>query len=268
VRPSSQILSICQNRLAEKTFLNTIGIKTTKFAKVENLNDLHSAVIEIGLPAILKSNTEGYDGKGQILIENSNNLEAIWDQMKKLSSSPSSILEGFVNFEREVSVVVARGLDGKIVTYPVAENVHQNHILKQTTVPANLSTSGCALADEIAIRIADKINLIGVLAVEMFVVNENEILVNELAPRPHNSAHWTIEGCVTYQFQQLVRCICGLPLGPTTIIGKKIVMTNLLGDDINQWSFYLNQSNTWLHIYGKSETRKGRKMGHVTTITF
>jgi len=235
---------------------------------VETLNDLQSAIKDIGVPAILKSNTEGYDGKGQILIQSSDHLDQIWDQMKKLSNSPSSILEGFVYFEKEVSVVVARGFDGKVVTYPVAENVHQNHVLKETTVPANLSDNGCKLADEIAKIIAEKIDLIGILAVEMFVVDENNILVNELAPRPHNSAHWTIEGCVTSQFQQLIRCICGLPLGPTTLIGKKITVSNLLGDDINNWLSYLHQPNTWLHIYGKAETRKGRKMGHVTTITF
>lgn len=261
-------MAICQNRLAEKTFLNSVGIRTTKFASVDSLDGLIKAVNEIGLPAILKSNTEGYDGKGQIFIDTSSNLEQVWDQMKKLSKSPLSILEGYVNFEREVSVIVARGVDGTITTFPVAENVHKNHVLKETTVPANLSDSGKALADSIAKHIALKIELIGVLAVEMFVVNETTILVNELAPRPHNSGHWTIEGCVTSQFQQLVRCICGLPSGPTTMIGTKVVMTNLLGSDINQWLTYLHQPNTWLHIYGKNETREGRKMGHVTTITF
>jgi phosphoribosylaminoimidazole carboxylase PurK protein len=269
VRPDPKALRICQDRVAEKRFVNSLNIKTAPFAPVANPAELREAVQKIGLPAVLKSNTLGYDGKGQVKITQDTDLDAAWRDVTRTGSA-SAVLEGFVEFEREVSVIVARGADGRDAAFPVVENEHRDHILYRTTVPARAGLSEAAQSNavDIARRIAAGLNLVGVLAVEMFVVprgNEVDILVNELAPRPHNSGHWTIEGSATSQFEQLVRAACGLPLGS---IGKvaRCEMTNLIGKEIEGWAEYVAQEGVHLHVYGKHEAREGRKMGHVTKI--
>lgn len=269
VRPDPKALRVCQDRVAEKRFVNSLNIRTAPFAPVANPAELRDAVRTIGLPAVLKSNTLGYDGKGQVKITQDTNLDEAWRTVTRTGSA-SAVLEGFVEFQREVSVIVARGVDGRDAAFPVVENEHRDHILYRTTVPARagLSEAAQAHAVDIARRIAAGLELVGVLAVEMFVVEkgkEVEILVNELAPRPHNSGHWTIEGSATSQFEQLVRAACGLPLGS---IGKvaRCEMTNLIGKEIEGWAEYVAQENVHLHVYGKHEAREGRKMGHVTKI--
>lgn len=270
VRPKLEVLSISQHRIKEKTFCQKINVPTTKFVEVKSPSELENAINTINVPCILKSSTFGYDGKGQILIKNKENLKDHWKVIEQVKSD-SGILEAFVNFKMEISVIVARGFEENssihyIKTFPVVENRHEHHILKETHVPASISPKLQEEAQTIAKKLAEEIDLIGILAIEMFVTNDDRILVNETAPRPHNSGHWTIEGANTSQFEQLVRSICGLPLGDTTPKANKIKMKNLLGDEINQWKEYLKQPNTHLHVYGKKEIKEGRKMGHVTTL--
>lgn len=268
VRPDPKALRVCQDRVAEKKFVNSLGIRTAPFVPVANPAELRDAVRTLGLPAVLKSNTLGYDGKGQVKITQDTNLDEAWRAVARTGSA-SAVLEGYIEFQREVSVIVARGVDGRDAAFPVVENEHRDHILYRTTVPvrAGLSQSAQDRAVDVARRIAAGLELVGVLAVEMFVVGKDdvEILVNELAPRPHNSGHWTIEGSETSQFEQLVRAACGLPLGP---IGKvaRCQMTNLIGKEIDGWADYVAKEGAHLHLYGKLEARDGRKMGHVTQI--
>jgi len=186
-------------------------------------------------------------------------LEEIWEKMSKLSGDKTAILEAFVEFEKEVSVIVSRNLTGEVKTFPVVENRHEHHILKETIVPANVSDETAKAADEAAKLIAERIGLVGVLAVEMFVLKNGKVLVNELAPRPHTSGHWTIAGCRSSQFEQLIRCISGLKLGSTALVGKKGRMINLLGNEVNNWESFLEDENAHLHVYGKHEAREGRK---------
>ena len=271
VRPDPKALRVCQDRVAEKRFVNSLNIRTAPFVPVANCAELRDAVRTIGLPAVLKSNTLGYDGKGQVNITQDTDLDEAWRTVARTGSA-SAVLEGFIEFEREVSVIVARGADGRDAAFPVVENEHRDHILHRTTVPVRpgLSDTAQSRAVDIARRIAAGLELVGVIAVEMFVVrggtkSDVEILVNELAPRPHNSGHWTIEGSATSQFEQLVRAACGLPLGS---IGKiaRCEMTNLIGKEVDAWADYVAQEGVHLHVYGKHEAREGRKMGHVTKI--
>lgn len=269
VHPDAKVLRVCQDRLAEKRFVASLGIPTARFAPIENLSQLHEAVRELGVPAVLKSNTLGYDGHGQVMITEDTDLQEAWRKVTGVGAT-RAILEEFVPFEREVSVIVARGADGHDVAYPVVENHHRNHILHKTLVPPRpgMSEAACSRAVEIARKIAIGINLIGVIAVEMFVVLsgvEWKVLVNELAPRPHNSGHWTIEGCATSQFEQVVRSVCGLPLGSLGTVAR-CEMTNLIGSEANDWADFVGQEGVHLHLYGKREVREGRKMGHVTKI--
>jgi len=266
VRPSSKILATCQNRIREKQFVNQAGIATTKYSEVHSFEELSKAIEQIGYPAVLKTNTMGYDGKGQIIIRTGDHLSAVWEKMEKEMKSTDTILEAFVEFTAEVSVIVCRGLFGTIATYPIVENHHENHILRETIAPAPVSEDVRKKGEEIAVKLATAMDLVGVLAVEMFLTKDNSLLVNELAPRPHNSGHWTIEGSVTSQFEQLVRAICGLPLGSTKMTAKKVVMKNLLGNEISTWQKYLTLPNTYVHVYGKKEAKPERKMGHFTTL--
>ena len=263
VRPAGSILHIAQNRLREKTFLSGSGIPVAPFRAVRSAGELQSALDQIGRPAILKTAAFGYDGKGQQMITAREDSEEIWSA----SSADELILERAIDFEREVSVIVARGADGEIATFPLCENIHRNHILDITVVPARVEQAVEANAAELARAIAEKLELVGLLAVEMFLKRGGELIVNELAPRPHNSGHWTIEGCVTSQFEQQVRAVCGLPLGATEIL-RPIAMANLLGDvwlrGEPQWSRALEAAGVHLHLYGKSEPRPRRKMGHLT----
>ena len=259
VRPGWQCLHISQNRLREKTFCNEHGVGTAPFAAVRSLADLEEAVAKLGRPSVLKTTEMGYDGKGQVKITADTNLASAWVDMQ----DNEAILEGFVDFERELSVIVARGIDGKMACFCPVENRHANHILDVTIAPAQIRPALRAEAEKIAKTLAEKMEFIGLLAVEMFVTRDGKLLVNEVAPRPHNSGHWTIDACVTSQFEQFIRAVCGLPLGDPAN-HSDAEMKNLLGEDIEAWQAILSDPDAKLHLYGKAEAKPGRKMGHVT----
>ncbi len=257
VAPSSKIIKICQNRLREKDFINSQGIKTAPYMVVSNKKDLEKAIAKIAVPCVLKTSEMGYDGKGQVKIDAK-------DQISDISIEQECVLEGFVEFTKEISVIVARNEQGEIKAYHPVENIHKNHILDETIAPAIISPKLELEAVEIAIELAKGLELIGVLAVEMFVTKDG-LLVNELAPRPHNSGHYTIDACVTSQFEQFVRAICGLPLGSVNQ-HTKAVMKNLIGEEVNDIEKYIAEPDAKIHLYGKTHARKGRKMGHVTRL--
>jgi 5-(carboxyamino)imidazole ribonucleotide synthase len=251
--PSLDILATSQHRVREKQAISKLGVATAPFAPVHSQEELQAAAKKLGLPAVLKTATMGYDGKGQWMIK---------DELPTITPN-EYILEGFVKFRMEISVIVARGSDGKIACYCPVENTHKHHILHETIAPAPISDALAKKAQQIARTIAEGLQLVGLMAVEMFVTDQDKILVNELAPRPHNSGHWTIDACITSQFEQTVRAVCGLPLGnPNRLTGAR--MLNLIGDDIKDWQKYVAMPNAKVHLYGKKETRPGRKMGHVT----
>ena len=265
VRPAGAILHLAQNRVREKNFLAGAGIPIAPFKAVRSAHELESAIEQIGRPAILKTAAFGYDGKGQQTITAREDFDEIWNA----TSADEMVLEGMIDFEKEISVIVARGADGAMAAFPVCENLHQNHILDLTVVPARVSAKVGAEAAELARAIAEKIALVGLLAVEMFLKKNGELIVNELAPRPHNSGHWTIEACATSQFEQQVRAVCGLPLGSTEIL-RAAAMTNILGDVWQggepNWAKALEVEGAHLHLSGKSEPRPRRKMGHLTVL--
>jgi 5-(carboxyamino)imidazole ribonucleotide synthase len=260
-RPAPRILHICQQRLREKDFLSSIGVPVTRYRAVANAGELDAAVGVIGRPCILKSAQFGYDGKGQVRIAADTDLADAWKRM----GGTLGILEAEVDFTLEASVIIARGVDGRTALYPPVENRHRNHILDETIAPAHLSDATAGQAEQIAQQIAAELQLVGLVAVEMFVAGDGEVLVNELAPRPHNSGHWTIDACLTSQFEQFVRAVCGLPLG-STAHHSEAVMKNLIGDEANRWRDILADPDAKLHLYGKAEARPGRKMGHVTRL--
>lgn len=258
VRPGAAVLRVAQDRAAEKHFLNDAGIATAPWAPIETAGDIAPAVSEIGLPAVLKTSRLGYDGKGQIMLSPGDDVEAAW---RRLGAVPC-VLEGFVDFSGEISVIAARRADGASVSYPPVWNEHRNHILYQTTVPADIPATSATSAREIAEKATLALDVVGLLAVEMFLCRDGSVLVNEIAPRPHNSGHWTMDACQTSQFEQLVRAVCGLPLGSVEVL-YPAVMTNLLGAEVDQWAEILAEPGASLHLYGKAEARPGRKMGHV-----
>jgi 5-(carboxyamino)imidazole ribonucleotide synthase len=262
VRPAGSVLHICQHRLREKEFLASTGLPLPPFRRIASLPELEAAVAEIGRPSVLKSAAFGYDGKGQRKIQESDELAQIWAAFE----GTTAVLEGFVRFEKEISVLVARGVDGSVKTFPVCENAHANHILDVTIVPANVSDTVAAKAAELAVQIAHALELVGLLAVEMFLLPDGGILINELAPRPHNSGHWSFDACVTSQFEQQLRAVCGLPLGSTEIL-RPSAMANLLGDlwenGEPDWLAAAGMPEVKIHLYGKSGARPGRKMGHL-----
>jgi 5-(carboxyamino)imidazole ribonucleotide synthase len=263
VRPSSRVLRIAQNRIAEKTFLAEHGFPVPNFRPVRSHEELLRAISEIGCPAVLKTATGGYDGKGQVRIEHPDEAERAWERLGKVDC----VLEEFVLLEREVSVIVARNLRGEEVVYPVAENTHANHILDTSVMPARIAPELARRAQELARAIAEALGVVGLLCVEMFVAQDSRLLVNELAPRPHNSGHQTFDAAVTSQFEQLVRAICNLPLGSTELY-RPAAIANLLGDlwegGEPNWAKALELPEVKLHLYGKTEPRPGRKMGHLT----
>jgi len=265
VRPAGSILHIAQNRLREKDFLTAAGIPVASYRAVRSASELAAAIQEIKTPAILKSAAFGYDGKGQRLIEHADDLDEIWRERP----GDELILERAVDFEKEVSIIVARGPDGSMVTFPVCENLHRNHILDVTVAPARVSEEIEKSGADLARAVAEKMELVGLLAVEMFLQRDGDLLVNELAPRPHNSGHWTIEGCATSQFEQHLRAVCGLPLGSTEIL-RPSAMANLLGDlwqaGEPNWPGALRVEGVHLHLYGKRQPRPRRKMGHLTAL--
>ncbi len=261
-RPRPRVLYLTQERLREKHFLATINVPTTRFLEVARPEALAPAVQALGRPSILKSARFGYDGKGQVRIDADTDLAEAWKRM----GGDLGILEGFVDFEKEISVMVARGPDGGVALYVPVENQHRHHILDVTLAPARVEAAVIARAEAIARHIAQEIELVGILGVEMFVTRSGEVLVNELAPRPHNSGHWTIDACLTSQFEQFVRAVCGLPLGSTERHSDAL-MKNLIGADIDAWADLLGDPALKLHLYGKAEPRPGRKMGHTTRLS-
>lgn len=267
VRPGWQVLHIAQNRLREKDFVTACGIGTARYQMVSSAVELIKAVDAIGLPAILKTTEQGYDGKGQFVLRNAEDIAAVTASLfaDEKEQPGAFILEGFVDFTKEISVVLARSSTGEIACFPPAENKHIDGILDTSIVPAEIDISVAAQAQDFTRIIAEKLELEGMLAVEFFVTQDNRLLVNEMAPRPHNSGHWTMDACVTSQFEQFVRAVCGLPLGAVTA-HSKAVMKNLIGDAVLGWKNFTAEPHSKLHIYGKSAIKAGRKMGHVTRI--
>jgi 5-(carboxyamino)imidazole ribonucleotide synthase len=262
VLPDPKILAITQDRLAEKTFVSGLGIGTAAFAPVGGPAELAAAVERIGRPAVLKTRRYGYDGKGQVAIRNGTDPDAAW---REVGGQPC-VLEAFVPFEREVSVVAARGADGGVECFDVTENEHRDHILKVSRVPASLSAAAAGEARRIAETIARKFGYVGVLAVEMFVLRGGaEILVNEIAPRVHNSGHWTLDGASVSQFEQHIRAVAGWPLAKPVRHGR-VEMTNLIGEEVADYRRWLTVPGACVHLYGKAAVRPGRKMGHVTRV--
>jgi 5-(carboxyamino)imidazole ribonucleotide synthase len=264
VLPDHRILETVQDRLVEKNFISGLGIGTAAYANVASPQSLGEAIKTIGLPAVIKTRRFGYDGKGQAIIREGDDLAQVWDDL----GTKSAIVEAFVPFEREISVIAARGADGSVECFDVTENEHRDHILKYSRVPAAVPDTLAAQARDIAKKIATALDYVGVLAVEMFVVPNAggpTLLVNEIAPRVHNSGHWTLDGASVSQFEQHIRAVAGLPLGKPVRHGSA-VMTNLIGDDILDYGKWLTVPGAAVHIYGKGPPRSGRKMGHVTEI--
>jgi 5-(carboxyamino)imidazole ribonucleotide synthase len=262
VFPRQRSLEVAQDRLDEKRLMGELGIAVPAFAPVNTQSDIYSALARTGRPAILKTRRMGYDGKGQAAIRSGDDLVAAW---RSIGEMPA-ILEAFVAFEREISVILARSRDGTARAYDVCENRHVAGILATTTIPANVTPEMAAEAVAIAEKIAEAVDHVGILAVEMFVMPRGALLVNEIAPRVHNSGHWTSDACRVSQFEQHIRAICGWPLGDTDR-HSDVVMENLIGDDVARWAEIAAEPGARLHLYGKTETRPGRKMGHVNRLT-
>ena len=265
VHPRGEILHTTQNRLREKTFLSSNGFPVARFKHVKTVDDLYRGLEETGTPAVLKTAGFGYDGKGQAKIGSVGEVEGAFDAL----SGQEAVLEEFVEFEKEVSVVCARGQQGEFVHYGVIENEHANHILDVSSAPAAVPKRVFTDAVEIAHSLAETLQYVGTLCVEFFLTKDEKLVVNELAPRPHNSGHITFGGCVTSQFEQQLRAVCGLPLGSTEF-HRPAAMANLLGDlwenGEPNWAAALSDNAVKLHLYGKSEPRTGRKMGHLTAL--
>ncbi len=265
VRPSGHALAIAQQRLREKTFLAGRGIPVTPFAAVRTPADLQSALAAVGCPAVLKTAVFGYDGKGQARVSSPADAAGAWDALER----PEAILEAFVDLEREISVIGARGIDGNTLCFQPIENAHRNHILDVSVSPADVPGIIARLAQEITHTVMEALEYVGLLCIEFFVARDGRLLVNELAPRPHNSGHLTFDACRTSQFEQQLRAICGLPLGSAAQL-QPAAMANLLGDLWEQgepdWAAALRFPDAKLHLYGKSRPRPGRKMGHITAL--
>ena len=260
VRPGARSLRVAQNRIAEKDFVHTLGLATTPYAPLEDAAGVAAADARIGRPAVLKTQTLGYDGKDQAVLAAGDDLLAAWQGT--LGGRPA-ILEAEAAIEREVSVIVARAPDGSVAAFDPVENRHTRGILDLTLAPADIPPPLAAAARAGAACIAQALGHVGVLCVELFVTVDGRLLVNEIAPRVHNSGHWTIEGCATSQFVQHVRAVCGLPLG-STARRANAAMKNLIGANVEHWRALAADPAAHLHLYGKTETREGRKMGHVT----
>ena len=266
VRPCGVALHTAQERAREKRFLADHGFPTAPFGRAATLDELWDAVARIGTPSVIKTAAFGYDGKGQHKVTTPADVEHIWTAI----GHQEAVIERFISLQTEISVIGARGIDGEIAQYVPFENRHREHILDVTTVPASVSSAIGARAGEITRAILEELQYVGVLCVEFFVDTDNELLVNEIAPRPHNSGHLTFDAAVTSQFEQQVRAICGLPLGSTELLGKAAAMANLLGDLWEEaepnWAAAARFGDVKLHLYGKTEPRRGRKMGHMTAV--
>ncbi len=262
VCPGPEALRVAQHRLREKAFAGNNGVDTAAFHRVASPADITRGLERVGLPARLKTCRLGYDGKGQIRLMGGEDPERVWSEL----NTDEAILEAEIPFEREVSVIVARRRDGTTCPFPVAENEHRSGILHRSVVPALAAEEVQTQAIAAATTLADALQIVGLLAVEFFVTKDGAVLFNEMAPRPHNSGHWSMDGCVTSQFEQVVRCVTDLPFGAVDVIAPT-EMTNLIGDDVHAWPTFLQQPDTKLHLYGKAESRPGRKMGHINKIS-
>jgi len=265
VRPAGSVLHTTQHRGREKSFLSRAGLPVAPHALVDTLEALQAAMVRLGVPAILKTASFGYDGKGQVRIERAEDAAPAWDQIGR----QPAVLEAFVDFERELSVVAARGVDGRIAHYGVIENAHARHILDVSVAPARVPAQVERDAIAIARATLEALEVVGVLCVELFLTRDGKVLVNELAPRTHNSGHLTIDACATSQFEQQLRAVCGLPLGATDLV-RPAAMANLLGDlwqdGEPRWAEALARPGVRLHLYGKRDAKPGRKMGHLTAL--
>ncbi len=260
--PGPGALSVAQDRIAEKFFLNDLGVPTCAWEAAGDTEGLARAVAQIGTPAIVKTARMGYDGKGQVRISDIGVAEAAWASLGRVPV----VVEAMLELESEFSIVLARGQDGVVAAYPAVENRHENGILAETIAPAILRDGIAEQGEHLARHIAEALEYVGVLAVEFFVTRDGRLLVNEIAPRPHNSGHWTIDACYVSQFEQQIRAVAGLPLGPT-VRHSNAVMVNLIGEAALDWQSHVGDPGAHLHLYGKSQIRPGRKMGHVTRLT-
>jgi len=265
VPQGSLLLRITQNRISEKTAIRELGIPVAPFRVIGSLEELKEAVRELGLPAVMKTATGGYDGKGQWVLRTSDELAEAYETL--VQAGTELIVEQFIPFQTELSVIAARSLSGELSTFPVAENIHRENILHLSIVPARVSDAIRTKAEQIAREIAEKLDVVGLIAVEMFLTEDGALYVNELAPRPHNSGHYTMDACVTSQFEQHVRAVCNLPLGSTELL-TPVVMVNILGEHLQPVLDRIERlpRNAKLHLYGKQESKAKRKMGHLNVV--
>jgi len=266
VRPNGRSLAVAQHRLKEKSFLAEHGLPVVPFAPVRTDADLAAAMSAVGCPSVLKTATSGYDGKGQVRIEKPEDLEAAWTRLGRREA----VLEAFLDLDREISVIGARGVVGEWSHFGPIENAHARHILDVSVAPANVSEAIAAQAVDVTHRVMDALDFVGILCIEFFIARDGRLVVNELAPRPHNSGHLTFDACRTSQFEQQLRAVCGLPLGSPEMLQPAAAMANLLGDIWEggepNWAAALSLPDVKLHLYGKSSPRPGRKMGHLTVL--
>jgi 5-(carboxyamino)imidazole ribonucleotide synthase len=261
VAPNARALAVAQDRVDEKTFLNAAGAPTVAFAAADAAADVAGAVSRIGLPALLKTRREGYDGKGQRWVEHAADAAGAY---AAIGAKPA-IVEAAAPFVRELSVIAARGRDGEIAVYPLAENHHEHGVLRRTCAPAQVGPETAAQAERIAHQVLNALDYVGVIGIELFELAGGKLLVNEIAPRVHNTGHWTQDGCEVDQFEQHIRAVAGWPLGPTHALAN-VEMLNLLGDEANSWAKLAAEPETRIHLYGKREAKPGRKMGHVNRL--
>jgi 5-(carboxyamino)imidazole ribonucleotide synthase len=261
VAPNARALAVAQDRVAEKSFLNAEGAPTVAFASAEDAAGAVAAAAEIGAPCLMKTRRDGYDGKGQRWVEHAADAGAVF---AALGSKPV-ILEAPAEFVRELSIIAARGRDGAIRVYPMAENHHENGVLRRSLAPAGVQPATVDQAERIAAKILTGLDYVGVIGIELFESRDGRLLVNEVAPRVHNTGHWTQDGCHVDQFEQHIRAVAGWPLGPTDAAAR-VEMLNLLGDEVDQWRRYAVEPETRVHLYGKREAKAGRKMGHVNRV--
>jgi len=263
LRPSTRSLAVAQDRAREKAFLEGCGARVAPWRPVASLDEVHSAIAEVGVPLVLKTRRYGYDGKGQAWLRSPADAQGAWDTI----GAQPAIAEAAIDFSAEFSVLIARTADGRLSAFPVPANSHRDGILRRSTVPAPREVQGMTeMAISAAARIAGALDHVGMFTVEFFATPEGPI-VNEVAPRVHNSGHWTIEGAVTSQFEQHIRAICGLPLGDPSLTGRGATMDNLIGDEVGRWTELVAEPDLHVHIYGKGEARPGRKMRHTTRVT-
>ncbi len=260
VYPDSNALKVSQNRIREKNLFKSLGIKTTEFIAVRNKNELEEAIKKIGFPAIIKTAETGYDGKRHKIVKNPEESKKTFEETKA-----EAIFEKKVEFEKEISVICARSKN-QIIFFPISENIHKNNILHETIVPARVEESTAKKAIEAAKKVAEKLDYVGVMCIEFFLDKKGEILANEMAPRPHNSGHYSIEACSTSQFEQHIRAICGMPLGSSELIKPTVLINIIAKEKKPDFAKILENENIYLHLYGKKDWKKGRKMGHLTML--